>query len=106
MRDSIVCLTLIALVFTFGVFLYYEKNIKEYKSDSIIKVTVKGAVKNPGDYYLKKGSVWGSVIEECGGILEKGYLPGNFDYKAPIFENSVLNVRTKYTLRKIIYEEN
>lgn len=106
MKDSIVCLTLIVSVFTLGIFLYYEKNVKEYKTDLIVKVTVKGAVRNPGDYYFKKGTAWGSLIEECGGVLERGYLPENFDYKAPIIDNSILYVQSKYILKKIIYEEN
>lgn len=84
-------------------FRFFHYNLKVYKDLPIIKVTLKGAVKKEGVYYVRYGVSIGELLEKCGGLTDLGYLDDNFDYNAPITEDVELVIPKKYTLRKKNY---
>jgi hypothetical protein len=69
-----------------------------------VKVSVKGAVRNSGTYYVPKGTAWIDVLKQCGGIRNNGYIAEGFDFNAPITENTSLFVPYKITWDKTRYE--
>ena len=95
MKEKIICLSFILLVFLFGIIIntFYnnDTNIKRY-----IKVTMNGAVRHSGVYFCKYGSSFAKLLESAGGITERGYLPEGLDYNMPITNDITINIPTKY----------
>ena len=94
MKEKIICLSFILLVFLFGIIIntfYNNTNIKRY-----IKVTMKGAVRHSGVYFCEYGSSFAELIESAGGITERGYLPEGLDYNTPITNDITINIPIKY----------
>ena len=107
MKEKIICLSFILLVFLFGIIIntFYNNNTNTKR---YIKVTMKGAVRHSGVYFCEYGSSFADVyfceygssfaelIESAGGITEKGYLPEGLDYNMPITNDITINIPTKY----------
>ncbi|MEI0530964.1 SLBB domain-containing protein [Brachyspira pilosicoli] len=94
MKEKIICLSFILLVFLFGIMIntfYNNTNNKTY-----IKITIKGAVRHAGVYFCEYGSSFAKLIEIAGGITERGYLPEGLDYNMPITNDITINIPTKY----------
>lgn len=105
MRDKILCLAFILILFTFG--LIIELFIKNVRSNEVlISVTVKGAVIKQGVYFCHYGVSVSEVLEKCGGMTELGYLPDNFDYHSPITNDTIINIPKRYSTVRKNYEEN
>ena len=95
MKEKIICLSFILLVFLFGIIIntFYNNNTKTKK---YIKVTMKGAVRHSGIYFCEYGSTFAKIIETAGGITQRGYLPEGLDYNMPITNDIIINIPTKY----------
>ena len=95
MKEKIICLSFILLVFLFGIIIntFYNNNTNTKR---YIKVTMKGAVRHSGVYFCEYGSSFAELIESAGGITEKGYLPEGLDYNMPITNDITINIPTKY----------
>ena len=95
MKEKIICLSFILLVFLFGIIIntFYnnDTNTKRY-----IKVTMKGAVRHSGVYFCEYGSSLAKLLESVGGITERGYLPEGLDYNMPITNDITINIPAKY----------
>ncbi|MEI0579849.1 hypothetical protein [Brachyspira pilosicoli] len=95
MKEKIICLSFILLVFLFGIIIntFYnnDTNTKRY-----IKVTMKGAVRHSGVYFCEYGSSLAKLLESVGGITERGYLPEGLDYNMPITNDITINIPIKY----------
>ena len=105
MRDRIICLSFILLIFLFGIFIdFYHKNNEE--NNILIRVTVKGAVVNQGVYFCKYGVSIGEILEKCGGLTDIGCLPYGFDYNMPITNDIEINIQKRYSTIRKNYEEN
>ena len=105
MRDRILCLSFILLIFLFGIFVktVYKSSEPDKK---LISITVKGAVVNQGVYFCECGDSVANVLELCGGITELGYLPEGFDYNMPITNDITINIPKRYSTIRKNYEEN
>ena len=100
MKEKIICLSFILLVFLFGIIIntFYnnDTNTKRY-----IKVTMKGAVRHSGVYFCEYGSSLAKLLESVGGITERGYLPEGLDYNMPITNDITINIPIKhYSIKK------
>ena len=100
MKEKIICLSFILLVFLFGIIIntFYNNytNTKRY-----IKVTMKGAVRHSGVYFCEYGSSLAKLLESVGGITERGYLPEGLDYNMPITNDITINIPIKhYSIKK------
>ncbi|MDO6995142.1 SLBB domain-containing protein [Brachyspira innocens] len=105
MRDRILCLSFILLIFLFGIFIdIFCKN--KNTDDKLISITVKGAVVNQGVYFCRYGVSVAEVLELCGGMTELGYLPFGFDYNTPITNDTAINIQKRYSTIRKNYEEN
>jgi len=104
MKHIILCIVFVLAVFLFGFLFDYTSY--ETLDKKLISVEVKGQVKFPGMYYIRSGSSWSLVLDKCGGITDLALIPDNFDYNAPITEDSILIMPRKYFFRKNVYEEN
>ena len=95
MKEKIICLSFILLVFLFGIIIntFYNNNIKTKK---YIKVTIKGAIRHSGVYFCEYGSSFAKIIETAGGITQRGYLPEGLDYNMPITNDIIINIPIKY----------
>ena len=95
MKEKIICLSFILLVFLFGIIIntFYNNNTNTKR---YIKVTMKGAVRHSGVYFCEYGSSFAELIESAGGITEKGYLPEGLDYNTPITNDIIINIPIKY----------
>lgn len=95
MKEKIICLSFILLVFLFGIIIntFYNNstNTKRY-----IKVTMNGAVRHSGVYFCEYGSSLAKLLESAGGITERGYLPEGLDYNTPITNDITINIPAKY----------
>ena len=93
------------LLFLFAILAYFYKTMSVNNYDvEFVKVHIKGAVKAPGIYYIKKGSPITLVFNECGGILPNATFPENFDYNAPVYEDITVIIPRTYSFKKNIYE--
>ncbi|WP_300711801.1 SLBB domain-containing protein [uncultured Brachyspira sp.] len=107
MRDRILCLSFTLLIFVFGMLLnFFYKNTSTNTNNTLISITVKGAVVNQGVYFCKYGISVSEVLELCGGMTELGYLPIGFDYNTPITNNTTINIQKRYSTIRKNYEEN
>ncbi len=104
MKPIVLCMVFVLAVFFIGFLLDYISD--DTLDDLLIAVEVKGQVKFPGMYYIVSGSNWSLVLDKCGGTTDLALMPDNFDYNAPITEDSILVVPRKYFFRKNVYEEN
>ncbi len=105
MKNNILCLAFILIIFIVGIFI--KANYKDDVNDSIsiIKIEMKGQVQFPGTYYVRYGVSLAEMLDECGGITSMGSLPDGFDYNAPIYNNMTIVIPRKHILRKNLYEE-
>ncbi|WP_300365030.1 SLBB domain-containing protein [Brachyspira sp.] len=105
MRDRILCLSFTLLIFVFGIILnFFYKNTDT--NNTLISITVKGAVVNQGVYFCKYGTSVSKVLELCGGMTELGFLPAEFDYNTPITNDTTINIQKRYSTIRKNYEEN
>lgn len=93
MKEKIICLSFILLVFLFGIII---NTLNNTDTKRYIKVTMKGAVRHSGVYFCEYGSSFAKIIETAGGITERGYLPEGLDYNMPITNDITINIPAKY----------
>ncbi len=100
-RKAILEFTIILIVL-FCTLAYFYKCISDNHSNEvdIVKVDIKGSVKAPGVYYMKKGSVMSEVINQCGGFTGNSSLPQEFDFAAPLYEDITIIIPKAYTFER------
>ncbi|WP_028331234.1 hypothetical protein [Brachyspira alvinipulli] len=105
MRNRVFCLSFILMIFLLGILInIFHKNIEV--NDTLISVTVKGAVISQGVYFCRYGISVADILEICGGMSELGFLPDNFDYNTPITNDIIITIPKRYSDIRKNYEEN
>lgn len=86
------------LMFLFTTFAYFYKTISvNYKQNAeIIEVSVKGAVKNSGVYYVERGTPVSFVIDKSGGFTANAVLPEGFDFAMPLYDDTTITIPRAY----------
>lgn len=107
-REPLNAVYIIVLLLLFGALAKHTHLTERVFTDkrvSFARVTLKGAIRNPGVYTVVKGSTWFHVLRQAGGVSARGYLPDDFDVSAPITHDEYLYVAYAYSWRKRVYEK-
>lgn len=74
---------------------YALRSCRHFEADETVTVEVRGAVIYPGRYTVLKDSKWLDVFKMCGGIRRNGFIAENFDFHAPVTQDSYIFIPYK-----------